>query len=289
MDSYILYYTLIALVVAGVIGGLLGVLIGIVAKKFEVEKDPRIEDVTALLPGANCGGCGFAGCADLAKSLVAGRVKDPAKCPACPETSVAKIAEYLGLVKEPGVKKVAVIHCGGNNHMATQSVHYNGVADCKSAMIVMGGTKGCRYGCLGMASCAHACPFNAIEVKDGLAVVHPDLCVGCGKCVETCPRHLITLCSASAEVHIYCNSPEKGAEKRKVCKVGCIGCRKCLKVADEGQIDVKGSLAVINYENPPRADVVAKSACPVHCIGLAQDYQVIGKIPEKTKPEVENV
>lgn len=265
-----------ALLLMALLGLILGVCIGVVAKKFYVPSDPRIEEVNDLLPGANCGGCGYAGCMDFAKALVAGEVTAPEKCVAAPSEMVAKVSEYLGLISEPGVKKVAVVFCGGTNTNATQGARYNGVADCTSAMLVSSGVKNCPNGCLGYASCAHACPFNAIEIRDGLAIVHPDLCVGCGKCVDTCPRKLIRLVPKSAPVHIYCNSRIKGAEKRKFCKVGCIGCRKCTKVVEAGQIEIDGALAIINYDNPPGANIVTDAGCPVNCIGLAQDYQAIG-------------
>jgi len=145
---------------------------------------------------------------------------------------------------------------------ASAAVNYNGVMDCKSAALVADGFKGCAYGCLGFASCARACPFDAIEMVDGLAVVHSDLCVGCGKCVATCPRNLIKLVPETAKTHVYCSSPEKGPAKRKVCKVSCIGCRKCVKAAEEGQMEMDGFLAVVNYENPPSLDAVETAKCP---------------------------
>lgn len=282
MNDFLLIAS-VSLGVMLVMGALLGLAIGIVAKKFFVPVDERIEEVQNMLPGANCGGCGFAGCADFAKGLVIGTVTAPEKCTAASEAAVEAIAAYLGLISDPGIKKVAVVFCGGSQLTATQGAHYNGVADCKSAMLVSAGVKVCSAGCLGYASCANACPFNAIEIRDGLAVVHPDVCVGCGKCVETCPRQLIRLVPKSAPVHIYCNAKVKGAEKRKFCKTACIGCRKCVKVVKEGQITIEGSLAVINYSDPPPPETVELAACPMHCIGLAQDYQMIGEIiKEKT-------
>jgi ferredoxin len=123
-----------------------------------------------------------------------------------------------------------------------------------------------------MASCSRACPFDAIEMRDGLAIVHEDLCVGCGKCVDTCPRQLIELVPAKAEVHVYCNSPEKGAEKMKVCKASCIGCRKCVKASEEGQMTVSGFLISTNYDNPPPADLVEAAACPTQCLKTAKAH-----------------
>ncbi len=261
---------LIAVIAVGVLGIVLGVVIGIVAKVFAVEVDERIEKVEELLPGANCGGCGFAGCADFAKGVVAGNAT-PDQCPVCSPEDITNIAEYLGIVAEEKEKMVAVVKCGGTNSVAVRA-KYNGVADCKSAVLVASGGKGCAYGCLGMASCARACPFDAIELRDGLAIVHEDLCVGCGKCVETCPRNLIDLVPARAEVHVYCNSPEKGAEKMKVCKASCIGCRKCIKAAEEGQMQVEGFLVSTNYDNPPPAELVEAAGCPTQCLKTAKAH-----------------
>lgn len=261
---------LTAILATGILGVLLGVVIGFVAKAFAVEVDERIEGVGELLPGANCGGCGYAGCADFAKAVVATEAT-PDQCPVCSATDVQNIAEYLGIVAEEKEKVVAVIKCGGTDSLAVRA-QYNGVADCKSAVLVAGGAKGCAYGCLGMASCARACPFGAIEIRDGLAIVHPHLCVGCGKCVATCPRNLIELVPASAEVHVFCNSPEKGAAKMKVCKASCIGCRKCVKAAEEGQMKIDGFLVSVNYENPPGAGLVEAAACPTGCLQTAKAH-----------------
>lgn len=261
----ILIPILIAIAIAILISLSLGIIIGVAAKVFEVETDPRIEEVTEMLPGANCGGCGFAGCADFAKAVVGGET-EPSVCPVCGEPVVADIAKLLGVEVGSGEKQVAIVLCGGNNTVAKQGMKYNGINDCKSAQLVAGGSKACRVGCLGLASCARGCPFNAIEIVDGLAVVHPEVCVGCGKCVETCPRKLIKMIPMSAEVHVFCSSTEKGAPKKKNCSVACIGCRKCVKAADEGQIDMDGFLAVVNYENPPVSGIVSEAACPTNCL-----------------------
>ena len=244
---------LTSLIFAALLGAILAVIIGAAAKAFAVESDPRIETVTDMLPGANCGGCGFAGCADFAKAVVE-HGNSPAQCPVASSEDAARIAEFLGISAEEKEKVVAVVKCSGNAFVTVRSP-YNGVSDCRSAVLVAGGAKGCDYGCIGFASCARACPFDAIEIRDGLAVVHPDLCVGCGKCVDTCPKDLIALVPAAVDVHVYCNSPEKGAAKRKVCKTACIGCRKCIKAADsEDQMLVDGFLISTNYDNPPISD-----------------------------------
>ena len=260
--------TILSIICIATLCLILGIVIGLIAKIFAVETDPRIEETEELLPGANCGGCGFAGCADFAKAVVAGDAK-PEQCPVCSPENIADIAQLLGLDAGGSEKFVAIVFCGGNNSDAKKAVNYNGITDCKSASLVAGGNKGCAYGCLGFASCARACPFGAIEMKDGLAIVHPDLCVGCGKCVETCPRNLIKLVPEKAEVHVFCSSPEKGPVKKKVCSVACIGCRKCVKAAEEGQMKINGFLIEVNYDNPPGTDIIETAKCPTGCLRVS--------------------
>jgi len=256
---------ILAMVSVAVICLVLGIVIGVVGKIFAVETNPLIETTEELLPGANCGGCGFAGCSDFAKALVA-KETQPSKCPVCSPEDLEAISQNLGIEADSSEKMVAVVLCGGDNKNTTNTIQYNGVLDCKSAAAVAGGYKGCTYGCLGLASCARACPFGAIEMKNGLAIVHAELCVGCGKCVETCPRNLIKMIPAKAEVHVFCSSPEKGAVKKKVCSVSCIGCRKCVKAAEEGQISMNGFVAVVNYDNYPSPEIIDVAACPTNCI-----------------------
>ncbi|MDD5728243.1 MAG: RnfABCDGE type electron transport complex subunit B [Victivallales bacterium] len=276
-----------AVVAMAVIGLILGGVIGIAARLFKVETDPRIDLVAELLPGANCGGCGKAGCADFAKSVVAGE-NPPGKCPVASREQVASIARALGIEAGDTVKKVAVVFCGGDHNQEKVQTLYNGVSDCVSASLIAGGPKGCAYGCLGMGSCARVCPFGAIEMLNGLAVVHPELCVGCGACVNTCPRKLIKLVPQTAKVHVYCSSPEKGAVKMKVCSVPCIGCRKCVKGAEEGQFNVEGFKANVNYEAEKLVDesIFETVKCPTGCL-LTEAEHLRTEEKQKAKKESE--
>lgn len=278
-----------AVVILLAMGLVLGLVIGIAVKIFAVNTDPRVEEVEGLLPGANCGACGFAGCADFARALSEGSA-NPDDCPVSDPESLSAISALLGFQGGARQRKVAVVRCGGGSN-SSWSAGYNGVNDCRSANIAAGGGKGCLYGCLGMGSCARACPFDAIEMRDGLAIVHPELCTGCGKCVAACPRDLIAMASRESAVHVYCNSPEKGAQCKKVCDVSCIACRKCVKAAEEGQMTMDGMLARVNYGDPPTEPAICE-VCPTGCLrpalpeqgsecGLPPESPVAEKAPEE--------
>lgn len=248
-----------AVILLAILGLVLGLIIGLAAKFMAVRHDPRIEQTAELLPGVNCGACGYAGCSDFARAVVEGEAS-PAECPVSSDEGVCRIAEFLGLEIGDQSRKTAVVHCGGDNRLARWNSAYNGVRDCASAHLV-GETKACEYGCLGFGTCARACPFGAIEItKHGLAVVHPDICTGCGKCVPVCPRGLIELVPGDAPLHNLCNNPQKAALKKKVCEVSCIGCRKCVKESEEGQMYMEQFLARVNYDNPPPAELA--EVCP---------------------------
>lgn len=247
-----------------ILGLVLGLVIAVAARLFAVQADPKIDEVDELLPQANCGACGYAGCADFARALVEGEAR-PENCPVSSLEEVQEIAAALGLSLGERFEKVAVVRCGGDNRLAAWAAAYNGVMDCRSANLVSGGAKECGYGCLGLGTCAHVCPFGAIEMTPhGLAVVHPDICTGCGKCVPACPRDLIELTPKQAPIHNLCNNPDKGAITRKICQVSCIGCQKCVKSADEGQMYMEQFVARVNYDNPPGPELA--EVCPTKCL-----------------------
>lgn len=240
-----------------------GIILAIAAKYLSVAEDPRIEQVAELLPGVNCGGCGFAGCMDYARGIVLKGAPTNlctpggAKCTTC-------ISALMGVTAEACEAKVARVLCGGSTKTAKRKFLYNGISDCAAAAAMAGGDKSCPYGCLGYGSCARICPANAIKIIDGLAIVDKDRCISCGKCIAACPKKIIKMVPASETLHILCSSKDKGPLVKHYCSVGCIGCRICTKFAGEA-IVMDGFLAVRDYtQQPPNDDAAAK--CPGTCI-----------------------
>jgi RnfABCDGE-type electron transport complex B subunit len=254
-------------------GVVLGAVIGAIARIFRVEGDSRVDLVTELLPGANCGGCGKAGCRDFAKSVVSGE-NPPGKCPVSTREQVGAIALALGVEVGEVAHKKAVVRCSGTLFTSDRVAYYNGIHKCSSAMLVGGGPKVCRYGCLGMGDCARKCPFGAIEIINNLAVVHEELCVGCGSCAAVCPRGVIAIVPAAAHVHVFCNSPEKGAQKRKVCRSACLGCGKCVR-KDPEKFELEAGLARVKYSAPelPTAETVEAVGCPTGALAMTERHR----------------
>ena len=172
-----------AVVIIGAIGLLIGLFLGIAALKLHIKTDPKEEAVLAELPGNNCGGCGYAGCASLAQAIARGEA-DVNACPVGGEKTAKKIAEIMGVEAAPGVRMTAYVKCSGTCELTERDYEYQGVEDCRMLSFVPnGGPKSCNYGCLGYGSCVKVCPFDAIHVKDGIAVVDEEKCKACGKCI----------------------------------------------------------------------------------------------------------
>lgn len=241
------------------------VLLAVVARVFAVPSNPKVEEVEGSLPGANCGGCGLPGCAELARRIAEGRASVDA-CPVGGESTARAIARIMKLeYAGGGVRKTALVLCNGDDQVAQKRFFYNGVKDCASAAILFGGDKACAYGCLGLGTCAGVCPFGAIAMSPfGLPAIDPAKCTACNKCVVACPKRIIRLVPVDRRVHVLCSSHDKGGRVRKVCAVGCIACTKCVKEAPQGAIAMEDNLAVVDY-GVAIPDAVA-SCCPMHTI-----------------------
>ncbi len=238
--------------------------LALAARVLAVKEDPRIGAIDDILPGANCGGCGYAGCAAYAEAIVLEGAAINLCAPGGAEV-LDRLAEATGQAAQMAEHKVAIVLCGGDVDNAPRKFDYNGVADCHAAHATGGGDKACAYGCLGYASCARACPVGAIEIVNGIARVHPDLCISCGACIRTCPRNLIKMVPYERKVHVMCSSKDKGPDVKKACKVGCIGCTVCTKLAENEAIRMEGFLAVVDYDKDLDTDKVIEK-CPGKCI-----------------------
>ncbi len=271
--------TIMAPVVLGVLGVIFGSILAFASKVFAVEKDPREEEISAILPGANCGGCGYPGCSGYATAVVKGIAPVTACTPGGAELA-AQIGEIMGVTAEVGARKVAEVLCSGHGCDKTR-YDYVGLNDCRAISRVSAGPLQCTHGCLGGATCVSVCQFDAINVIDGVAVVDPDACVGCVQCVEVCPRDLIHMVPLKTKRHVAvrCNSTDKAAVVRKSCDDGCIACNLCVKACPkEGAITVVDNIARINYDICIGCGLCAK-ACPRGTITI--DGVVPDKAPKK--------
>lgn len=251
---------LIAVIAIGGMGVIFGALLAVAAKIFEVKKDERIPKILEVLPGANCGGCGYAGCSAYAEAMVLGKAGINC-CPSCSADAVNKLSEILGVKAEAVQKKVAFVLCSGSDDCANKKYDYEGINDCYSAMRLGGGMKECSYGCLGLGSCVKKCNFDAISVLNGVAVANPEKCVGCGACVKECPKSVIKLLPYSTKKQVVCSSKDKGKQTRLACKVGCIGCGICTKNCPSQAIELKDNKAFIDSEKCTGCGICAEK-CP---------------------------
>ena len=236
-----------------ILGVVLAVVLYLVAKKFKVEEDPRIDEVEKVMPGANCGGCGFAGCRAFAQSCVEAMNLDSNYCPVGGNDVMKKVAAVLGLEVKEKAPMVAVVRCNGTCANRPKTNEYDGYQSCKVKAALYSGDTGCFYGCLGCGDCVAACQFGAISMdpETGLPVVDEEKCTACGACVKACPRRVIELRNKGPKgrrVFVSCVNMEKGAVARKSCKVACIGCGKCEKACPFGAIKVEHNLAYIDFE-----------------------------------------
>ncbi len=239
---------IIAAAVVSIVGLILGLFLGFMGKKFAVEVDQKEIDVRAELPGNNCGGCGYAGCDALAKAIAAGEAEVGA-CPVGGEPVAKKIADIMGAEVGNTRRMTAFVKCAGECDKTNETYRYTGVEECTVMPFVPnGGSKSCTYGCMGYGSCVKACPFDAIHVINGVAVVDKEKCKACGKCVAVCPRNLIELIPYDAKEVVKCSSKDKGKDVMAACQVGCVGCMLCTKQCEFDAIKVENNIAHIDYD-----------------------------------------
>ena len=246
------------------LGALCGILLAAASKIFAVKKNETAEKIAECLPGANCGGCGYSGCAALAEAIAKGEEKIN-KCSVGGAEAAAKIAEIMGVEAAPTVRMRAQVMCSGTSEYAKKKYIYEGVADCVAAEKIGGGDKLCKNGCIGLGTCVKACPFEAIVVKNGVAVVDYTKCKGCGVCTSVCPKGIIKLIPFDSKHWVGCMSVDDGKNTRLKCDVGCISCRLCEKNCEAGAITVNNFVASIDYSKCTGCNKCVDK-CPRHII-----------------------
>lgn len=261
----IVTFIIVAAVLVGATGLVLGMFLGVASEKFKVEVDEKEANIRAVLPGNNCGACGFPGCDGCAKAIAKGEA--PAnQCPVGGAACAEKIAAIMGTEAGDAAEKVvAFVRCQGDCESAKQQYRYTGIADCAELAVVPGGTeKACPYSCCGYGTCVKACKFDAIHIVNGVAVVDKEKCVGCGACTKACPKNIITLVPFKKKTLVACMNRMKGKAVKDSCSKGCIGCGICEKTCKFDGIHVVDNLAVMN-ENCKDCTLCAQK-CPVGAI-----------------------
>ena len=228
--------------------------------------------------GANCGGCGYAGCGGYAEAVLKGEAPI-GKCASGGNECAQAMAQIMGVKAEEVARRVALVRCSGQRRIsddgkelgAKSKAIYEGITDCAAAAKVAGhGPLVCKFGCLGFGNCVKACQYDAISVKDGVAKVDSEKCVGCMSCAAACPRNLIVPVEYGKHVLIACNSHAKGAVTTRGCTQGCIGCGLCTKICPNGAITVDHNLAVIDYSKCTSCGLCA-TVCPKHLIANVEE------------------
>ncbi|OQB14718.1 MAG: Electron transport complex protein rnfB [Firmicutes bacterium ADurb.Bin193] len=237
---------LIAVAALGGIGLVLGLLLAAASKYLSVEKDEKAPLIESVLPGANCGGCGYAGCAALAEAIARGEAPVDA-CPVGGNETSREIAEIMGVAAPDVLENVATVVCSGDHSSVAKKYEYDSDVDCKTASTLAGGDKKCRHGCLGLGDCMDVCAFGAISVKNGVANIDPEKCTACTACIDACPKGIIRLVPKKKSYIVRCSSQSPGPDMKGICTVGCIACRICEKECPEGAIQISDNLAKIDY------------------------------------------
>ena len=259
---------LIPILAVAVIGLICGVGLSVASAVMAVHEDERLPAIRECLPGANCGACGFSGCDGYAKALL-----DPATatnlCVPGGAQTAQRLAAVLGVDAGEVEQKAALVHCAGTCEATAVHSDYRGIPQCAAAKLFFGGAGSCVYGCLGLGDCVRICPNGAIRLNRGVAQADAALCTGCGQCAAACPQKLIEIVPAAAVSAVRCSNLDRGAQTRKACSSGCIGCKKCEKLCPSGAIAVENNLARIDYARCTGCGLCAES-CPTGAAMLLQ-------------------
>lgn len=248
------------------IGAVFGMGLAFAAKKFAVKEDPRVEQVSEVLAHAHCGACGYPGCRQYAEQVVSDPDVKPTLCTPGGAATAEAVAKITGKVAEKTDPKIARVFCQGGCSKSARRFKYEGIKDCRAAILASGGDKSCIYGCLGYGSCSRACPFGAITMnEENLPLIDPIKCTACGVCAQTCPTKVIEILPMAKEVLVRCHSKDKGPATKKNCQVGCIACGLCVKVCPYNAPKVESYLSTIDLDKCKVCGLCVRK-CPTNAI-----------------------
>lgn len=269
---------MIATLSLGGMGMIFSIGLSIANKRLYVEEDPRLAQVIEELPGVNCGGCGLPGCAAFADAVVAGEAEITG-CPVNSAEGAEAIAAIMGIEITTSERLIARVLCQGGNYETAKKGVYHGIETCIGATFAGGGDKLCSYGCIGYGDCVRSCPFDAMYMNDnGLPVVIDEKCTGCGNCVEACPRNIIELHPESHKLFVLCKNQDSPKESRKICTKACIACGICVRLAGEGNMEMKDNLAIVNYDKYGSDSVFPTEKCPTDGLVVIGGHMIEEKI-----------
>ncbi len=252
---------LLPIIILAGIGLVFAILLGVAANIFEVEQNPKVEAVLLVLPGVNCGGCGYASCESYANA-VALNGEAVTLCTVGGQEVADNVGDIMGVQVNALEVMVAYVKCNGDCNKSKDKYEYHGIMDCVSASALPGGgAKSCTYGCLGLGTCVKVCDFDAIVIKDGLAIIDENKCTNCGACVRACPKNLIESVPLNSRVRVACNSYDSARDAMQNCEVGCIACKKCEKACEYDAIHVNNNLAKIDYDKCTQCNACVE-VCP---------------------------
>ena len=256
-----------------VLGFLCAIMLAVASKVMAVEVDERVSEVRALLPGANCGACGYTGCDGYADAII----NDEARLNLCipgGSSVVMSLSSYLGVEAEAVIAQIAVVHCRGDSNALQRKMEYSGIKTCAAAKQLFGGQNACIYGCLGFGDCEAVCPEDAICIEDGLARVDPRKCIGCTLCTAACPNKIISMDSDLATAQVLCKNTERGAATRRKCTAGCIACTLCVRGCPAEAIEMGDNIAIVDQSKCIKCGH-CNEVCAPKCMRLAKGAPVM--------------